>query len=453
MGDKGAVLKPLAPLRAGNAVNDPWDRVAEILKVIVEPVFAPRTFDITAHGAVGDGVADCTQAFRDAITACHAGGGGRVLVPAGNWLTGAIHLKSNIDLHLAQGATIKFSRDPNAYLPLVRTRWEGTELLNYSAFIYAFEQENIAITGNGTLDGQADDHHWWNWDRLLRAGGKDNARHRLHQMNDQSVPLAKRVFGDGALLRPNFITLFRCKNILIADVTLLRSPMWQIHPLESDNITIRRVTMEASGPNTDGCDPESCSNVLIEDCGFNTGNDCIAIKSGRNNDGRKPMIPSKNLIIRRCHVRGGHGGITLGSEIAGGVRNVFVEDCFMEGPNLRYALRIKNNARRGGEIEHVYCRRIDIGHVYLSVLRIDFQYEEGSDGAHTPSVRNVRLEQLTCEQCPRIAEIHSFDNAVVAAIVLKDSKFANVAKRSIVENAPALILEHVVVHGQNVIAV
>jgi polygalacturonase len=453
MGDYRAVLKPLAPAPAGSTVKDPWDRMTGILRGIVEPVFAPVIFDISAYGAAGDGITDCTHAFQNAIAACNRAGGGRVLVPAGDWLTGAIHLKSNVNLHLAQGAVIKFSRDSNAYLPLVRTRWEGTELLNYSSFIYAFEQDNIAITGKGTLDGQADDDHWWNWDRLLRACGKDSARHTLHRMNDDHTPVSERVFGDGALLRPNLITLFRCRNILIEGVTLLRSPMWQIHPLESDHITIRRVTMEASGPNTDGCDPESCRNVLIEDCSFDTGNDCIAIKSGRNDDGRKIMIPSENIVIRRCHAKDGHGGITLGSEIAGGVRNVFVEDCFMDGPHLRYALRIKNNARRGGQIEHIYFRRIVIGQVYLSVLRIDFHYEEGSDGIHMPSLRHVRLEQLTCEQCPRVAEIHSFDNAVIAAIILKDCDFAHVAKRSIVENAPALILENVVVNGQNVIAV
>jgi polygalacturonase len=453
MGDNSAVLKPLAPVQADRAGKDPWDRAAEIIAEIKEPIFAPRVFDLCAYGAVGDGLWDCTDAFRKAIADCHAAGGGRVLVPAGNWASGAIHLKSNVNLHLAEGATIKFSRDPKAYLPLVRTRWEGTELLNYSSFIYAFAQRNIAITGKGTLDGQSDENHWWNWDRILRKRGKAGARHKLHQMNDENAPISERTFGEGACLRPNLITFFCCHHVLVEGVTLLRSPMWQIHPLESDHIVIRGVTMEASGPNTDGCDPESCHHVLIEDCRFNTGNDCIAIKSGRNDDGRMVMFPSADMVIRRCHMRDGHGGVTLGSEIAGGLRNIFVEDCLMDSPNLRYALRIKNNAQRGGEIEHFHCRRIAVGEVSVSVLQIDFHYEEGRKGIFVPSVRHMQLEQLTCRQCPRVAEIHSYDKGVIAPILLKDCDFAQVKRRSIIKGAPSFILENVSVNGKNVIAI
>ena len=427
--------------------DDPWARRTEVLAAIEQPVFPAASFDIRSFGALAGG-GDCTASFAAAIAACHAAGGGRVLVPEGEWMSGAIHLKSNVNLHLLEGAVIRFSRDPKAYLPMVLTRWEGTELLNYSSFIYAFEQSNVAITGHGVLDGQADADHWWNWDKLLRSQGRGGARHALHQMNDDKRPVGERMFGEGAYLRPNLITLFRCRQVLIEDVTLLRSPMWQIHPLESSNVTIRGVTMEAQGPNTDGCDPESCWNVLIEDCRFNTGNDCIAIKSGRNDDGRKYMIPSRNLVIRRCHFQDGHGGVTLGSEIAGGVSNVFIEDCAMDSPNLRYALRIKNNARRGGQIEHVYCRRITIGQVYLSVLRIDFHYEEGPNGTHIPSAHHLELEELSCARCPRVAEIHGFDRALIGAVRLRNCDFANVARPSIIENAPPLILENVRVNAK-----
>ena len=448
MGDKLAVLKSPAP---EGMPDDPWARMADILAEIRAPEFPTRVFDITDYGARGE--ADCTAAFASAIAACFTAGGGRVLVPPGDWFSGAIHLRSNVELHLAEGAAIRFNRDPGAYLPLVRTRWEGTELLNYSSFVYAFAQRNIAITGKGILDGQADEDHWWNWDKLLRARGKASARHRLHVMNDENTPVAERLFGEGAFLRPNLITFFRCENVLLEDVTLLRSPMWQIHPLESDNIVIRRVTMEASGPNTDGCDPESSTNVLIEDCSFNTGNDCIAVKSGRNDDGRMVMLPAKNLIVRRCQFRDGHGGVTLGSEIAGGVRNVFVEDCQIDSPNLRSALRIKNNAKRGGEIEHVHWRRVRIGRVNAAILQIDYHYEEGSEGVYVPSVRHVHLEQISCEQCPRVAEIHGYENAVIAAVVMKDCAFSNVGRRSIVKGDEDPVLENVTVNGRLVDAI
>ncbi len=430
---------------------DPWARAADILRNIRAPLFAPRLFDIRDFGADADG--DCTAAIRAAITACHDAGGGRVLVPAGDWPCGAVHLKSHVELHLAEGATLKFSRDPAAYLPLVVTSWEGSDLLNYSSLVYAFEAENIAITGKGSLDGQADEAHWWDWDKKLRALGKAAARLTLHRMNDEGVPVQQRRFGEGCFLRPNLITLLRCRNVLIEDVTLLRSPMWHMHPMECENVTIRGVTCESEGPNTDGCDPDSCDHVLIEDCSFNTGNDCIAIKSGRNDDGRRRALPSRNLVIRRCRMHDGHGGITLGSEIAGGVAHVFVEDCFMDSPNLRYALRFKNNARRGGQIEHVYARRLRIGQVYLSVLRIDFHYEEGPDGLHMPSARHVMLEDLRCEKCPRVAEIHGFANAVIGAVMLKDCHFLDVWKRSIIKDAPGLVLENVFANSQSVAAV
>ncbi|HEX7958786.1 MAG TPA: glycoside hydrolase family 28 protein, partial [Terriglobales bacterium] len=257
--------------------TDPWQQLPEILARIKPPAFPNRDFEITKFGAVGDNKTDCTEAFRKAIAACNAAGGGRVTVPAGEFLAGAIHLKSNVNLHVASHATIKFSTDPKQYLPLVFTRWEGNELMNYSPFIYAFEQHNIAITGEGTLDGQADNEHWWPWTGRDRWGWKQGqpsagkARNLLHEMAEKGTPVSERKFGEGSYLRPQFIQPYRCKNVLIEGLTIKNSPMWEVTPVLCTNVTVRKLNISSLGPNNDGCDPESCTDVLIEDCSFNTG--------------------------------------------------------------------------------------------------------------------------------------------------------------------------------------
>jgi len=283
-----------------------WKSLPEILSRIKAPEFPTRDFVITDYGAVAGGSNDCTATIAKAIDACHAAGGGRVVVPDGVFLTGAIHLKSNVNLHLADGATLKFSADPAQYLPVVFTRWEGVEGMNYSALIYAFEQKNIAITGKGVLDGSASSENWWAWTRRDPNGEPAPARRSrdmLNDMGERGVPVEQRVFGQGHFLRPNFVQPYRCRNVLIEGVTIRNSPMWELNPVLCSNVTVRGVTISIHGPNNDGCDPESCRDVLIEDCIFDTGDDCIAIKSGRNNDGRRVAVPSENIIVRNCTMR------------------------------------------------------------------------------------------------------------------------------------------------------
>jgi unsaturated rhamnogalacturonyl hydrolase len=421
-----------------------WESVPAILARIKAPVFPARDFAITAHGATAGG-ADCTAAIAQAIAAAHAAGGGRVVVPAGEFHTGAIHLKSNVNLHVAAGATLKFTPDPAKY-PIVFTRWEGVECMNYSALIYAFEQENIAVTGPGTLDGGADWDTWWAWNDKKKGPTKQKpARDRLIQMGETGVPVAQRVFGDGSFLRPNFIQPYRCKNILIEDVTIVRSPMWELHPVLSTNVTVRGVKINSHGPNNDGCDPESCRDVLIENCVFDTGDDCIAIKSGRNNDGRRVAAPSENLIIRGCTMKDGHGGVVIGSEISGGCRNVFVEDCKMDSPNLDRALRFKSNAQRGGLIENVFMRRVEIGRVAEAVLTIDLVYEEGAKGSHPPTVRNVVLEQVTSKSSPRVMWIAGFPAATIDGIRFTDCTFGGVESTEVLSHAGSISFRNVTV--------
>ena len=429
-----------------------WDMVPEILERIRFPEFPERDFGIESYGARGDGTTDCTDAFRRAIDACSAAGGGNVIVPAGRFLTGPIHLRSNVNLHVERDATIAFSQDPAKYLPPVFTRWEGMELMGYSPLIYAFEQENIAITGPGTLDGQADETHWWPWKggRNYTGPHQAAARTKLMEMVEAGTPVAERVFAEGSYLRPQFIQPYRCRNVLVEGVTIRNSPMWEVHPVLCTNVTVRYLTVVSHGPNNDGCNPESCRDVLIEFCLFDTGDDCIAIKSGRNADGRRIAVPTEYVVIRHCQMIDGHGGVTIGSEISGGVRWVFAERCQMDSPNLDRALRFKNNAMRGGTLEHIYMRDVTIGQVADSVLSIDFHYEEGAKGAFRPVVRDVEMRNVTSRKSKYALYVRSFENAEISNVRLIDCSFDGVERGSIVEQVKGLTLSNVRINGREV---
>jgi polygalacturonase len=357
------------------------------------------------------------------------------------FLTGPIHLKSGVNLHLDGGATLLFKKDPKAYLPAVLTRFEGMECWNYSPLIYAYEQENIAVTGDGVLDGQADNETWWPWKGQTAHGWKQGqpqqkpARDRLIKMVEDNVPVAQRRFGEGDHLRSSFIQPYRCRNVLIEGVRIRRSPMWEIHPVLSTNVIVRGVDIVTHGPNNDGCNPESSRDVLIENCVFDTGDDCIAIKSGRNNDGRRIGIPSENIVIRNCVMKDGHGGVVIGSEISGGCRNVFVENCEMDSPNLDRVLRFKSNAVRGGLVENIFMRNVQVGQVADAILQIDFAYEEGARGDHRPVVRNVVMENITSENTPRVLNVVGIPNGEIGQVRLVNSTFKNVARPDVVREA------------------
>lgn len=392
-----------------------WDtQYKQIEKNIKVPEFANRTFLITKYGAGLKKTAKQNQtAINKAIVACSKAGGGSVIVPAGTWNTGAITLQSNVNLVIEKDATLLFAFDTNLY-PLVRTRWEGLDCWNYQPCIYAYQAKNIGISGEGTIDGNATPLTWWAMSgkkgypenpAITENQGK-GSRAALLKYAEDGVDMDERRFGKGYGLRPQLVNLNQCENILIEGVTMLRSPFWVIHPLLSKNITVRNVKVWNEGPNGDGCDPESCEDVLIEGCTFHTGDDCIAIKSGRNADGREGATgrfvgrPSKNIIIRNCSMEDGHGGVVIGSEISGGCQNVFAEDCVMDSPNLERVLRIKTNSCRGGIIENINFRNVKVGTCQEAVLKINTDYEpkEVCCRGFYPIVRNVHMDQVTCKK-------------------------------------------------------
>ncbi len=435
------------PVRAAEPTG--WDLAKVIEARIQAPVFPDRDFNVTAYGAVADGSTPATAAIRAAIQACHAAGGGRVIVPAGDYLTGPIVLLSNVNLHLQAGATLRFSTNPDDYLPAVLTRWEGLELYNYSPLIYALDQENIAVTGEGVLDGQGEP--WWPWKGRWkhRTDWADNpqqqreARTRLIAQARDGVPVEQRVYGRGDYLRPNLFAPLRCRNVLFEGVTVRNSPMWHLNPVLCQNVIIRRVTIVGHGPNNDGANPESCTDVLIEDCFFDTGDDCIAIKSGRNEDGRRIGVPSSNIIIRGCTMKDGHGGVVIGSEISGGCRNVFVENCTMDSPNLERALRLKTNSFRGGLIENIYMRDVRIGQVKQAVVLCDYFYEEGDGGGHDPVVRNIVIERVTAGKSRHPLFLRGYARSPITNIVLRDCRFEGIAQPSVISHVRGLVFENV----------
>jgi len=418
---------------------------AEILARIKAPQFPERDFSITDFGATVD--ADCSAAISKAIAACNAAGGGRVIVPKGVWLTGPVTLKSHVNLRISDGATLRFIPAPEKYMPVVLTRFEGIECMNFSPLLYAYGQEDIAVTGTGTLDGAASLENWWAW--CAKTSGKETMqtadRRQLDQEGSAGTPVEQRVFGLGHFLRPNFIQPYKCANVLIEGVTIINSPMWEIHPVLSTNVTVRGVKIRSLGVNNDGCDPESCRDVLIEDCVFQTGDDCIAIKSGRNNDGRRVGVPTENVIIRRCAMKDGHGGVTIGSEISGDCRHVFVEDCQMDSPSLERAFRFKSNAVRGGVIEDVSVRGVQVGRVARALLSVEFDYEEGANGPFKPVLRDVRIENVTSESSGRVLAITGFPGAVIEGVRLRDCVFRGVEAADLLKNAGTIEFQNVTI--------
>jgi polygalacturonase len=451
---KSAVSAAQASERSPAATTAGWGSVPEILARIQPPRFPERDFPITDFGAVADGRKDSSPAIARAIAACVQAGGGRVVVPVGEFLTGPIHLQSRVNLHVQRGATLKFKTDSSAYLPAVLTRFEAMECWNYSPLIYAVDAQDIAVTGEGVLDGQADNQHWWPWKGKREYGWANGApqqkasRDRLVRMVADNVPVAQRRFGEGDYFRPSFIEPYRCRNVLIEGVRIRRSPMWEIHPVLCTNVVVRAVNIASHGPNNDGCNPESSRDVLIEDCEFDTGDDCIAIKSGRNNDGRRIGAPSENIIVRRCRMKEGHGGVTVGSEISGGCRNVFVADCVMDSPNLDIAIRFKSNAVRGGLVENIFVRNVKVGQVGDAVLQVDFLYEEGANGAHKPVLRNLVIEDVAVAKAARVLDVRGFPGAEISGVRLQNSTFRGITRPDMVQEADVKLIGCVVEQKQ-----
>ncbi len=427
---------------AAQNTADVWKQCEAIVENIQTPFFRDKVYNILDFGAKAGWQGEeqlCHDAINLAITTCSTHGGGMVIVPAGVYYCGPITLKSNVNLYLEKGAELKFVFDLHLYTPTVLTRWEGVDCYNLHPLIYAYGESNFAITGEGTIDAQGSNETWWpmcgdskryGWKEGMTSQ-RNGGRAKLLAYAETFAPIDKRQMTIEDGLRPQLVNFVRCNEVLLEGVTLRNSPFWCIHPLFCENVTVRDVKVINHAPNGDGCDPESCKNVLIENCLFETGDDCIAIKSGRNADGRKWNIPSENIVVRNCTMKDGHGGVVIGSEIGGGFRNLFVENCRMDSPNLERVIRIKTNNCRGGVIENIHVRNVEVGECREAVLKINLVYEsrEQCDRSFPPFVRNVFLDNVTSQKSRYGVLIIGYDDRYnVENIHVSNCNFNNVEK-------------------------
>lgn len=418
--------EPIAPIQA------PFD-----MPQLQRPVFPDRLVSIADHGAVPGGEVKNTAAIAAAIQAVADAGGGRVLVPAGTWLTGPVHLKSNIDLHLEAGAVLRFSDRFEDYLPPVLVRAGGIELYNYSPLIYARDCENIAVTGPGLLDGNAE--AWWDW--------KSKETRRGFEMGAAGEPVEKRVFGTPEdAIRPSFMQLFNCKNVLLEGFTIGSGPNWTIHPVYCENIIVRHVNVDTHGPNNDGLDPDSCKNLLIEHCVFSTGDDCVVLKSGYDQDGRRVGRPTENVVMRHCSSRRGHGGMVIGSEMSGSVRNVYMHDCDFEGTDR--VLRIKSRPGRGGVVENVWVENVTARDLQREVVILNMDY--GADrnpavkDAFLPRFRNIHVSDVAASGAPVAIRIIGMPDSIIENVTFADVAIVS-EKGVLAKHAKGITFERVAI--------
>lgn len=368
----------------------PTAKVDSILSSIQLPVFASYQINIQKLGAKGDSVTNNKAAFDKAMALCKKNNGGTIIVPKGIYkVNGPIHFVSNVNLKIEKGAKIKFSDNPKDYLPMVLTSWEGTMLYNYSPLIYAYDCSNIAITGEGKIDGEGG--RTWKSFKAREEAGKNRSR----EMNHNNAPLQDRKFGEGYFLRPQMIQFFNCKNILVENVRIENSPFWCLHLLKSQSITVRGVSYKSLNYNNDGIDPEYAKDVLIEKVSFDNGDDNVAIKAGRDHEGRaNSATPSENIVIRNCNFKGLHG-VVIGSEMSAGVQNVYVENCRSVG-YLKRGIYLKTNADRGGFIKNIFVRNIELDQVE-DCLYITSNYHGEGKGFQS-DISNVHFSNISCNR-------------------------------------------------------
>lgn len=409
---------------------------------IERPTFPDTTFDITEYGAQpmeGESPFKNTDAIHRAINAAHEAGGGTVRIPAGDWLTGPIHLKSNINLHLAEGAVVHFSTDKADYLPVVRQRHEGVEAYNYSPMIYAYKLENVAITGSGTLDGHGD--HWWEW---AEAHAGDYGDRTVVT----KVPLSRREYGKGAGLegmRPNFVIFWESKNILVEGITLKDSPMWNVHLVYSERAIVRDVTVNSlRAPNGDGVVLDSSSDVLVEYNHFETGDDAVVLKSGVNEEGLRIDVPTQNVVVRNFEardVRTGSGGIVFGSETSGGIENVYVHDGYFEGADR--GIRFKTERGRGNVIENIYIRDIRMKDIDNQAINFNSFYSGPGLTGPAPLIRNVDIRNVQIDGVPEPIVLEGLPEKWLENITLRNITVTNAEEGARVTRVKNLTMQNV----------
>ena len=407
--------------------------------------FPKKDFVITDYGARDGGVFDNTKAIAVAIDACNKADGGRVVVPPGSWFTGPIHFKSNVNLHLEEGSVLIFSDNPADYLPEVKSSLEGMEIYNYSPLIYAYECENIAITGKGFIMPKMD--KWREW--FPRRPAYMSAAAELFTMMSTQVPVEERRMAfEGNTMRPYLIHFNRSKNILLDGFTIRESPFWCIHLFMCDGGVVRNIDVKAHGHNNDGIDLEMSRNFLVENCIFDQGDDAVVIKSGSNQDGWRLNSPCENIVVRNCTILEGHTLLALGSELSSGIRNIYMHDCTAPESVHRF-LYIKTNHRRGGFVENIYMENLKSGRT-RRVFEIDtdvlYQWRNfPTYETRITRIDGVHIKNIECDQADAIFEIKGDERLPVRNITLENIH-VNTVKQFIsnIENAENVVQNNVI---------
>ncbi len=415
------------------------------MEPIKECAFPDRDFLITDYGATKGGEVLNTEAINKTIMACYEAGGGRVIVPDGEWLTGAIHLKSNVNLYLAEGAVLRFTDNPKDYLPAVMSSWEGMECFNYSPLVYAFNCDNVAITGTGTLAPKME--AWRRWFR--RTDSQLEAQKLLYTMASTNVPVVERQMAkEGYDLRPQLIQFNRCTNVLLDSFKIRESPFWTIHMLLCDGGIVRNLDVKAHGANNDGIDLEMSRNFLVENCSFDQGDDAVVIKSGRNQDAWRINVPCENIVVRHCNILKGHVLLGIGSEMSAGVRNVYMHDCTAPDSVFRLFFA-KTNHRRGGYIENIWMKNVIAG-CMQRVLEVDtdvlYQWRDlvPTYKDSITLIRNLYMENVTCDRTEAIYDLKGDERLPIQHVEIRNVTVGEVTKFvKNVENAEDVVEENV----------
>ena len=353
-------------------------------------------YNVITYGAKNDSSKLATVAIKNAIDAASKKGGGTIYFPAGKYLTGPIHLKSNITVLIDAGAELHFSDNFDDYLPMVKSRYEGVDVTSFSPLFYAYKAENIAIMGRGIIDGHG--KKWWDFVEGYKEGQpRSKWQTKFDELNkDILLPDDPKQMKRG-FLRPPFIQTMHCKNLLIQGITIRNSPFWTVNPEFCENVTIHAVTItNPHSPNTDGINPESCKNVRISDCYISVGDDCITIKSGKDGPGRKMATPAENYTITNCTMLSGHGGVVIGSEMSGDVRKITISNCVFDGTDR--GIRIKTARGRGGIVEEIRVSNIIMKEIRDQAIVLDMQYTKTSletVSERTPRFRNIHFSNIT----------------------------------------------------------
>jgi len=372
--------------------------IAIVATFIFHSLHAQQFYNVLNYGAKNDSSKIATKAIASAIDAASKKGGGTVYFPAGKYLTGPIHLKSNITVFIDAGAELHFSDNFDDYLPMVESRYEGVDLKSFSPLFYAYKAENISIVGRGLINGHG--KKWWDYVLGFKEGPTRNKYQRIFDSLNKNILLPddpaqmKRGF-----LRPPFIQPMYCRNVLIEGITIVNSPFWTVNPEFCENVTVNGVTINnPKSPNTDGINPESCRYVHISNCHISVGDDCITIKSGKDVPGRTKARPAENYTITNCTMLSGHGGVVIGSEMSGDVRKITISNCIFDGTDR--GIRIKTTRGRGGVVEEIRVDNIIMKNIKQQAVVLDMAYTRTQPepvSERTPRFRNIHLSNITAQ--------------------------------------------------------